>query len=333
MNNIPAIIKLRFVHIITAVFIISVSFISYAVGSQPTDASNHWAAKDISAAASEGWAYIESSKFNPNKPATREEVVWMLVGACDMVWLDNFDANKKTDMSSFKDKASPWSEDRMAAAIANGLIKGYPDNTIKPKNPITRAEFAVLLSRLVKRDPSPGTALKFRDSIPGWALEGIKKIQAEDIIKGYPDGTFKPGSNVTKAEALVMIKRWKDKVPPPPCDEFRQILGSIPNTEVSINHDTLISFGKQGKTARYDPGKFYIRQEGKDIYTIVLNDFKEDTYADLETALKFFLPSVAGQVVSEVDKLSDYGKKELELAGKNIKISGYGMYVTIVIKN
>ncbi len=333
MNNIPAIIKLRFVHIITAVFIISVSFISYAVGSQPTDASNHWAAKDISAAASEGWAYTENSKFNPNKSATREEVVWMLVGACDMVWLDNFDANQKTDMSSFKDKASPWSEDRMAAAIGNGLIKGYPDNTIKPKNPITRAEFAVLLSRLVKREPSSGTALKFRDSIPGWALEGIKKIQSEDIIKGYPDGTFKPGSNVTKAEALVMIKRWKDKVPPPPCDEFMQILESIPNIELSTDNTTLMYYNNEQEKKLPGSENFYIRQESVQVFAFIIKDLNQDTLNALKKALESFLSSGSDQLIRELISLPFMGKKNFVLDGKTINITGTPGYIVVHIEN
>lgn len=175
----------------------------------PSDIAGHWAEADIKAAVEEGWAYVENGEFEPNKAASREEVVWMLIGKCNLLKPEGYDASKKADLSKYKDEPSEWAKDRMAAAIGNGYITGYPDNTIGAQNPITRAELAVLLSRLI-RNNVPSTQLPFKDTIPGWAVDGIKKAYAMKIIQGYPDGTFGPNNNVTKAEALSMIKRWAD---------------------------------------------------------------------------------------------------------------------------
>jgi hypothetical protein len=118
----------------------------------PADIKGHWAAVEINSATSEGWAYIENDKFNPNKPASREEVIWMLIGTCETVQVNGFDANKKADMTAFKDEPSTWAKERMAIAIGNGYIQGYTDKTIKAQSNITRAEFAVMLSRLIEGD-------------------------------------------------------------------------------------------------------------------------------------------------------------------------------------
>lgn len=175
----------------------------------PSDIAGHWAEADIKAAVEEGWAYVENGEFEPNKAASREEVVWMLIGKCNLLKPEGYDASKKADLSKYKDEPSEWAKDRMATAVGNGYIKGYSDETIGAQKPITRAELAVLLSRLMKGSTS-SKELPFTDSIPAWAKDGIKKAYEAGIIKGYPDGTFGPNNNVTKAEALAMIKRWSE---------------------------------------------------------------------------------------------------------------------------
>lgn len=201
--------KLKKVCLSILLGIFTLTNVAFAAPQMPSDIKGHWAEADIKAAANEGWAYMVDGKFEPNKAATREEVVWMLIGKCNLLKPDGYDANKKADLSKYKDEPSAWAKDRMAAAIGNSYITGYPDNTIGAQNPITRAELAVLLSRLIK-ESVPATQLPFSDTIPGWAVDGIKKAYAMKIIQGYPDGTFGPNNNVTKAEALSMIKRWAD---------------------------------------------------------------------------------------------------------------------------
>lgn len=194
--------------VLISVLFLSISIVQVAAA-KPADIKNHWAAKDIEVGVNEGWAYLEKNSFKPDKPATREEVIWMLIGACKTIQSDWFNINKKADLSKFKDKPSPFAESRMAIAVGNNIIKGYPDKTLKPRSNITRAEFAVILGRLIKEDP-PAMFSPFWDYIPEWALPEIKKVYKKGIVKGYPNGSFGAVKNVTKAEALVMIKRWRD---------------------------------------------------------------------------------------------------------------------------
>ena len=52
---------------------------------------------------------------------------------------------------TFNDRETigPWASESVATMLDQGVIKGYEDNTFRPKNPATRAEVAVLLHRLV----------------------------------------------------------------------------------------------------------------------------------------------------------------------------------------
>lgn len=96
-----------------------------------------------------------------------------------------------------------------AVKLLNGLgiLNGYPDGTFKPANNITRAEFTVIATKLAKLDSSDiKSKLIFSDIADShWAKDFIILAYENEIIKGYPDGTFKADNNVTYQEALTIL--------------------------------------------------------------------------------------------------------------------------------
>ena len=104
-----------------------------------------------------------------------------------------------------------------AVAVLNGMgvFKGYEDGSFKPENNITRAEVATIIYRIytgdvAKNDKSGLYASynKFTDMAgAGWAAGYIGYCANAELVKGYPDGTFKPSGNVTGYEVLAMILR------------------------------------------------------------------------------------------------------------------------------
>lgn len=91
------------------------------------------------------------------------------------------------------------------------VLNGYPDGTFKPDNAITRAEFAAVAVRSMGLENAAQFAAgptEFSD-VPAnhWASGYINVAVDQEIINGYPDGTFKPDQNVTYAEALAMVVR------------------------------------------------------------------------------------------------------------------------------
>lgn len=108
----------------------------------------------------------------------------------------------------FTDLAGHWATSAILEAAARGIANGYPDGTFKPDNPVTRAEFAVMLMGVMPYDGS-GAALSFTDAdeIGPWARQAIAGAVQSGIVAGYGDGSFRPHAAITRAEMAVMIAR------------------------------------------------------------------------------------------------------------------------------
>ncbi len=85
-------------------------------------------------------------------------------------------------------------------------IFGYPNGTVRPNGNITRAEAAAMLARLLNIE-AIGSAAKpnFKDTESSWYNKAINAIVARGIMKGYPDGRFRPNAPITRAEFTQMI--------------------------------------------------------------------------------------------------------------------------------
>ncbi|MEK5040476.1 OmpL47-type beta-barrel domain-containing protein [Sporosarcina sp. FSL K6-3457] len=107
----------------------------------------------------------------------------------------------------FTDIDGHWAEAVIMQGVRDGIIKGYPDGTFKPNQYVTRAQAASLIVRALglKTDETA----PFSD-IGGYAAETKTEIAAAyhyNIIRGYPDGTFKPTEKVTRAHMALMLNR------------------------------------------------------------------------------------------------------------------------------
>ncbi|WP_171638177.1 S-layer homology domain-containing protein [Paenibacillus plantarum] len=106
----------------------------------------------------------------------------------------------------FSDIADHWAEASIKQTAAMGIVSGYSDGTFKPNGEVTRAEFAVMLARMLKLQGN-GAALEFNDkaSIGQWAKQGIAQAVQAGIVKGYGDGSFRPNANISRTEMVTMI--------------------------------------------------------------------------------------------------------------------------------
>lgn len=107
----------------------------------------------------------------------------------------------------FPDMERSWYRYREAAEFlqARGVLQGYPDGNFHPKDGINRAEFLKIVFRgRSSNDPVGGGC--FSD-VPedAWFAPYVCAAARRNIVKGYPDGTFKPDQTVNTAEAIKMI--------------------------------------------------------------------------------------------------------------------------------
>ena len=91
-------------------------------------------------------------------------------------------------------------------------IFGYPDGSVRPNGSITRAEAAAMLARLLNIE-AIGSAAKpqFTDTESSWYNKAINAVVFRGIMKGYPDGRFRPNAPITRAEFTQMISTIDNK--------------------------------------------------------------------------------------------------------------------------
>lgn len=150
---------------------------------------------------------------HPNGQITRAEVATIFF----RLLRDEVRDGAFTTSNSYSDVAyGKWYNNPISTMSALGIITGYPDGTFKPNKPITRAEFAAIAARF--DETQSGKSATFSDVIGHWAAKEIGIAYYNDWIKGYPDGTFKPDQNITRAEAMTVINRVLERKPESPAD-------------------------------------------------------------------------------------------------------------------
>lgn len=97
-------------------------------------------------------------------------------------------------------------------------IIGYPDGLVRSEGNVTRAEVATIFLRLMLdeyREENWSTENNFSDVAPtAWYNNAVSTCAKAGIIKGYPDGTFRPNENITRAEFAAIAARFvSDDVP------------------------------------------------------------------------------------------------------------------------
>ena len=93
----------------------------------------------------------------------------------------------------------------------NGVTYGKSGNTFAPDDAITRAEFAAIAARF--DNDGDKTAAKFSDIATHWAKDEISIAYNNGWITGYPDGTFGPQRDITRAETMTLVNRVLNRQP------------------------------------------------------------------------------------------------------------------------
>jgi hypothetical protein len=116
---------------------------------------------------------------------------------------------------SFSDvPATFWAWKQIEAAVAAGVVQGFPEGDYQPTSTVTRDQMAVYIARaLADGDenvpPGPATS-SFTDVGTGyWAFRYIEYCAdpARDVVKGFEDGSYQPGQPVNRGQMAAFIGR------------------------------------------------------------------------------------------------------------------------------
>ena len=104
-----------------------------------------------------------------------------------------------------------WANTAISTMTGLGIVQGRSADTFDPKAPITRAQFAAICARF-DTGKSSGTQT-FTDIKGHWAEKYIERAAELGWIKGFEDGTFRPDTYITRAQAMTMINRVLNRIP------------------------------------------------------------------------------------------------------------------------
>lgn len=137
--------------------------------------------------------------FRGNNPVTRAEFTKMVVMA--------FSGNDTDATSDFVDvNENDWFYSYVSTAKNAKIISGYTDNTFKPNDTISRQDMALIIKNAKFSDAeAPIPSFSDLHEISNYASEAVCVLVSKGVIRGMGDGTFKPKSPATRAQAAQMI--------------------------------------------------------------------------------------------------------------------------------
>jgi flagellar hook assembly protein FlgD len=189
--------------------------------SYPTDIENHWAKDYIKAAYDLCLlsGYVDKT-FRPNQSVTRAEATKMVLAAANIKPAEgckdthcgaNYQVKVWTDITAL------WQGQWIRAARDLGIVEGYPDNTFRPNNLVTRAEAAALISKTKPYNIPPHQGCYtancgaghpnnfFTDIKDFWQGPYIRAAWDAGLVKGTAPNTFEPNRPITRGEMAKMI--------------------------------------------------------------------------------------------------------------------------------
>ena len=148
--------------------------------------------------------YAEGT-FGPKRNMTRAEVTTMFA----RLLTEQIEADK-TYSSTFNDVAKDcWAANYIGYMQQFGIVTGYTDGSFRPNAPVTRAEFAAIVSRFEKLTQGSKSFTDIPDT--HWAVKYINFAATRGWVTGYADGTFKPEHSITRAEVAAVTCRLLER--------------------------------------------------------------------------------------------------------------------------
>ncbi|MFJ7734114.1 S-layer homology domain-containing protein [Lysinibacillus sp. NPDC097231] len=165
-----------------------------------TDVTNdHWAFSDIQSLYNKSLIKgYENGTFKPEATITRAEAATIIARALNLTTTKN---------SSFKDVSkSHYAYSAIAAVEQAGIIKGQAAGKFNPNGQLSRAEMAAILTRAYKLT---GTSkVNFTDvKSTHWAYSDIQALVTNNLTGGFPDNTFRPNTQITRAQFSSFLNR------------------------------------------------------------------------------------------------------------------------------
>ena len=161
----------------------------------------------------EHFAYIigyEDGTVRPYGSITRAEVATIFF----RLLTDEAREESWCEVNSYSDVGpDDWFNNAVSTLSGMGILGGYEDGTFRPDAGITRAEFAKISVSFFEYEDAAAENI-FTDVAEGsWCESFIAAAAQLGLIEGYEDGSFRPDTGITRAEACTIINRTLRRAP------------------------------------------------------------------------------------------------------------------------
>lgn len=167
------------------------------------DITAHWAKESIEKLASQGYVNgFQDNNFHPDENITRAEYVAIIIRTVGLKTIDY----KESFLDITKDK---WYAIYVQTALDNNIISNADE--FRPDSLITREEMTkILIGAYQIKKELPQTEIDIKsfadyEKISDWAIKYVTYAASMGLINGYPDNTFRPSGNATRAEAATVL--------------------------------------------------------------------------------------------------------------------------------
>ncbi len=167
---------------------------------------NYWASPYITALVQREImsGFPEDNTFKPNNSINRAEFAALLRSA--------FDQQATLETPKFQDVSSDfWAWSAIQETSKTNFLRGYPNNTFQPKQPISKVQVLVALASglgLEATQPAQEVLQTYQDSdqIPEYAREKVSAATEAGIVVNYPNPeSLNPTQDATRAEVAAMV--------------------------------------------------------------------------------------------------------------------------------
>ncbi|MCR2807491.1 S8 family serine peptidase [Paenibacillus soyae] len=168
------------------------------------DIKGHWAENEIASLSGSGIVNgVGQFRFVPERDVTRAEAVAMIVKAYKPIGGSVF-------MNAFSDLESEhWAYDAIKKAVQQGWIRGFPDGSFRPDQPVTRAEMAVMIGHAEGIAERARASRPFEDVAPyEWYSPMLTSMKEGGKLKGVTEERYEPENRASRAEFASLLYRY-----------------------------------------------------------------------------------------------------------------------------
>lgn len=184
---------------------------------------------------------------------------------------------KKVESIKFSDiKDDYWAKSSIEKITDAGIIKGYPDGTFKPEEPVTRAEFVKIVNGVMGYEEGVSQTSFVDVKKDGWYNSAVLIAEKQGYITGFEDKTFRPNEKITKEQVCVIVSKMNN------LKQLKENI-KIPNDKISdwskqyvliVLSNRLMTLDEDGK---FNPKQYATRALVADVLSkFLVEPVKED---------------------------------------------------------